>query len=117
LRQLSINRLKQGDVLGRTIYTNDGRVLLGRGIALTPSFIKRLSKLGITIVYVDDEETKDVVIEDVISEEHRREAMSSLEYSGQAVQLGKDFDGFKVKKAVRGCYKITKNIKLANRRT
>ncbi|HVJ49943.1 HD-GYP domain-containing protein [Desulfitobacterium sp.] len=100
MRQLSINRLKQGDVLGRTIYTNDGRVLLGRGIALTPSFIKRLSKLGITIVYVDDEETKDVVIEDVISEEHRREAMSSLEYSGQAVQLGKDFDGFKVKKAV-----------------
>jgi len=31
LRQLSVSRLKQGDVLGRTIYANDGRVLLGRG--------------------------------------------------------------------------------------
>lgn len=100
LRQLSISRLKQGDVLGRTIYANDGRVLLGRGTAFTPSYIERLRELGISIVYVDDEETKDVVIEDVVSEEHRREAMSSLEYSGQAVQLGKDFDGFKVKKAV-----------------
>lgn len=100
MRQVSINRLKEGNVLGRTLYSNDGRILLGRGIALTPSYIERLRELGISIVYVDDEETKDIVIEDVISEEHRREAMSSLEYSGQAVQVGKDFDGFKVKKAV-----------------
>lgn len=101
MRQSSINRLKQGDVLGRTIYANDGRVLLGRGIALTASYIQRLRELGITIVYVDDEETKDIVVEDIISEEHRREAMSFLELSGQAIQVGKDFDGFKVKKAVK----------------
>lgn len=100
LRQLSINRLKQGDVLGKTIYSNDGRVLLGRGVAFTSSYIERLRKLGINVVYVDDEETKDIIIEDVITEEHRREAMSSLESSGQAVQVGKDFDGFTVKKAV-----------------
>lgn len=100
MRQLSINRLTEGDVLGRTIYSNDGRVLLGKGIALLPSYIERLRDLGISIVYVDDEETKDIIVEDVVTEEHRREAMASLQTSGQAVLVGKDFDGFEVKKAV-----------------
>ncbi len=100
LRQLSINRLSEGDVLGRTIYSHDGRVLLGRGVALTDLYINRLRDLGINIIYIDDEETKDIQIQDVISEEHRREAMISLEHSAEAVRIGKDFDGFSVKKAV-----------------
>jgi HD-GYP domain-containing protein (c-di-GMP phosphodiesterase class II) len=105
LRQLSISRLKQGDVLGRAIYANDGRVLLGKGITLTSSYIERLRELGISIVYIDDEETEDIVINDVVSEEHRREAMAALEYSVQAIQVGKDFDGFRVKEAVNNIIK------------
>lgn len=101
MRQVSVNRLKEGDVLGRTIFSNNGRVLLGRGINLTSPYIARLKELGISIVYVDDEETKDVIIEDVISEENRREAIISLEHSGEAVRIGKDLDGFKVKKVVK----------------
>lgn len=100
MRQLSINRLKEGDLLGRTIYSHDGRVLLGSGVALTDLYIHRLQDLGISIIYIDDEETKDIQIDDVISDEHRREAMNSLEHSAEAVRIGKDFDGFVVKKAV-----------------
>lgn len=100
MRQVSINRLKAGDILGRTIYSSEGRILLGRGMALTPAYITRLRELGISIIYIDDEESKDIVIEDVISEEHRREAMVSLEQSSQAVRIGKDFSGFEVKKAI-----------------
>jgi len=100
MRQLSINRLQEGDILGRTIYTNDGRVLLGRGMSLTKSYIERLKTLGISILYIDDEESKDIVVEDVISEEHRREAMASLDNAVQAVKVGKDFDGFNVKKNI-----------------
>lgn len=105
MRQLSVTRLKPGDVLGRTIYLHNGRVLLGRGIALTRQYIARLSALGISIIYVDDEATKDVVIEDVISEKTRREAMISLERSGEVVRIGKDFDGLKVKKAANNIIK------------
>lgn len=100
MRQLGINRLNEGDILGRTIYTNDGRVLLGRGMTLTKSYVDRLKSLGISIVYVDDEESKDIDIEDVIKEEHRREAMASLDNAVQAVKVGKDFDGFNVKKNI-----------------
>ncbi len=100
MRQLSINRLKEGDILGRTIYANDGRVLLGKGMALTKSYIDRLKTLGINILYIDDEVSKDIIVEDIISEEHRREAMASLDNAVQAVKVGKDFDGFNVKKNI-----------------
>lgn len=100
MRQLSINRLQDGDILGRTIYTNDGRVLLGRGVKLTGTYIERLKNLGISIVYIDDEESKDIIIDDVISEEHRREAMASLDNAVQAVKVGKDFDGASIKKSI-----------------
>lgn len=72
MRQVSVNRLQKGDVLGRTIFSHNGRSLLGKGITLTQPYIDRLKELGISIVYVDDDETKDIVIEDVISEENRR---------------------------------------------
>ncbi len=100
MRQISINRVKTGDVLGRTIYSSQGRVLLGRGIILTPPYIARLRELGFTIIYIDDNQTKDVKIDDVVSDEHRREALVSIELSSDAVRIGKDFSGFEIKKAV-----------------
>ncbi len=100
MRQLSVNRLKEGDILGRTIFTNDGRILLGKGIPLKESYIARLKDLGISIVYVDDEVSKDIIIEDVISEEHRRGAISSLDNAVQSIKVGKDFDGFEVKRSI-----------------
>jgi uncharacterized domain HDIG len=100
MRQKSVNGLNVGDILGRTIFSSEGRVLLGGGVALTSSYITRLRELGLSIIYIDDEESKDIVIEDVISEEHRREAMVSLEQSSQAIRIGKDFSGFEVKKNI-----------------
>lgn len=93
MRQVSVNSLKMGDVLGKTIYSSHGRVLLGKGVKLTPLFISKLRDMGISIVYIEDEQFSDVVVEDLIAEEHRREAMALIEKSSQAVRLGKDLDG------------------------
>lgn len=97
MRQVGVNSLKIGDVLGKTIYSSNGRTLLGKGVKLTPLFISKLRDMGISIVYIEDQRFNDVVVEDVISEEHRREAMEILEQSTQAVRLGKDMDGFQLK--------------------
>ena len=97
MRQVGVNSLKIGDVLGKTIYSSNGRTLLGKGVKLTPLFISKLRDMGISIVYIEDHRFNDVVVEDVISEEHRREAMEILEQSTQAVRLGKDMDGFQLK--------------------
>lgn len=101
MRQVGVNSLKIGDVLGKAIYSSNGRTLLGKGVKLTPLFIGKLRGMGISIVYIDDPRFNDVVVEDVISEEHRREAMDIIEQSTQAVRLGKDLDGFPLKNMIR----------------
>lgn len=100
MRQVGVNSLKIGDILGKTIYSSNGRVLLGKGVRLTPLFISKLRDLGISIVYIEDDRFPDVVAEDLISEEHRREAMQLIEQSSQAIRLGKDVDGFQLKNMI-----------------
>ena len=100
MRRVSVERLNEGDILGRTIYTAQGRVLLGSGVPLNISLISRLKQMGITIVYINDEQTSDIIIEDVISEANRRDATTLIELVSNSINLKKNFDEFGIKKAV-----------------
>ncbi|HBV88032.1 MAG TPA: c-di-GMP phosphodiesterase [Desulfosporosinus sp.] len=100
MRQVSVSSLTMGDVLGKTIYSSSGRILLGKGVKLTPLYIAKLRDMGISILYIEDDRFNDVIVEDVIREEHRREAMEVLEKSSRAIRLGKDLNGFDLKKII-----------------
>ena len=100
MRQVSVNSLTIGDILGKTIFSSSGRVLLGKGVKLTPLYIAKLKDMGISILYIEDDRFNDVIVEDVISEEHRREAMDILEKSMRSVKLGKSLDGFELKRII-----------------
>ena len=100
MRQVSVNSLTIGDILGKTIFSSSGRVLLGKGVKLTPLYIAKLKDMGISILYIEDDRFNDVIVEDVISEEHRREAMGILEKSMRSVKLGKSLDGFELKRII-----------------
>jgi len=95
-----VNSLTIGDILGKTIFSSSGRVLLGKGVRLTSLFIAKLRGMGISIIYIEDDRFDDVIVEDVISEEHRRDAMEILEKSTRAVRLGKNIDSFQLKKVI-----------------
>lgn len=59
-----INRLKGNEVLGKNIFTNDGRILLKSGTQLTPGYINKMKDMGVFYVYVEDERLEDVKVED-----------------------------------------------------
>jgi hypothetical protein len=59
-----INRVKENDVLGKSILTNEGNVLLRSGIKLTNQYIKNLKKLGVLYVYIEDDRLDDIDVED-----------------------------------------------------
>lgn len=59
-----INRLKGDEVLGKHIFTNDGRVLLRSGTKLNGTYIKKMLEMGVFYVYVEDERLSDVIVED-----------------------------------------------------
>ena len=45
MRQVSVNSLTIGDILGKTIFSSSGRVLLGKGVKLTPLYIAKLKDM------------------------------------------------------------------------
>ncbi len=73
-----INRVNENEVLGKNVYTNDGRVLLRSGVKLTNQYIRKLHQLGVYYVYVEDDRLDDIEIEDDKLNLLKQETMKSL---------------------------------------
>ena len=79
MRICSVDDLKSGDVLGKSIYLSNYTLLLGAGFRITDSIIAKLREKGYSHVYIMEEGTEEVLPEDIISEELRFEAKVKLE--------------------------------------
>jgi len=89
MRLKSIRNCRPGDTLARSIYSETGTVLVGAGVELTERMLARLKNMNITAVYIADKRTDDILIEPVISEEARREAMTIIHESFRMVESAK----------------------------
>ncbi|MFY0545261.1 HD-GYP domain-containing protein [Brevibacillus sp. H7] len=78
MRKLHIHSVKPGDVIAKTIFQENGNVLLGSGMELTQRYIDRLVAMGIDTVYIEDKHTADIIPEDVIRDETRKHAVESV---------------------------------------
>jgi hypothetical protein len=72
MRVVSVSSLKGDEILGKQIFDESGRVLLSVGVKLKPYYIERIKELGIYSVYIDDDISKNVIIEESISEKTRQ---------------------------------------------
>lgn len=59
-----MNRVKDGEILGKSIFSGDGSILLRAGVKLNRNYIKKLEQLGVSYVYIEDFRLDDVVAED-----------------------------------------------------
>lgn len=66
------------DEARKKIYNDEGLVLLADGIELTDALIKRLAKIDIGYVYVEDAYTDDVVITTMLHDETRNQALKVI---------------------------------------
>ncbi|MFN3432474.1 MAG: HD-GYP domain-containing protein, partial [Candidatus Sericytochromatia bacterium] len=85
LRAVSIDNLDSGAVLGKTIFSQDGRVLLKRGAELSTKAIATLARLGYQYIYVSDDRTGDIEQPDLVSEELRAQATNTVREAFQNV--------------------------------
>ncbi|MTV24145.1 HD-GYP domain-containing protein [Nitriliruptoraceae bacterium ZYF776] len=67
----SLDRLRPGAVLGRTVYDEAGRPLLVAGTTLTPRYLDALRRRGLYAVHVRDGVADDVVPDDLVSDRVR----------------------------------------------
>lgn len=74
MRLVPIECVKDGCFLGKTIFDNNGRILLRDGIKLNSNLLRRVKQLGIYSIYITDEHSQKE-IEDVIKPEIRQKSV------------------------------------------
>ena len=85
MRLTSIQKCQPGDKLARSIYTENGTILVGAGVELTQRMLMRLKSKNIASLYIQDDRTNDIIVETVITDQTRREAMSIIHDTFRAV--------------------------------
>jgi HD-GYP domain-containing protein (c-di-GMP phosphodiesterase class II) len=78
MHKAATEALTPGAVLGKTIYTERGEILLARGVGLTDRYIKALTDRGLRAVYVTDGVADDVEPLGLISDLLRASVVASV---------------------------------------
>lgn len=86
MRLVSVKNCTTGQLLAKSIYNENGVILLNVNAELNQSILNRLLKLGIEYIYIHDPLTDDVVLEDPISEETRFRAITTIRSSFQQLR-------------------------------
>lgn len=89
MKRVSLDNVQQGEYLARPIYSSDGRVLLAKDVQLAVGLLSRLRHMGVTTLYIHDEQLKDIEIEEAVTEETKRKTVQALSNSFQYIQEGK----------------------------
>ncbi|MFA9559870.1 HD-GYP domain-containing protein [Evansella sp. AB-rgal1] len=96
MRIRSISSLRENDCIAKPIYNEHGQILLNKGYTLTSSMIHRLKEKGVTYVYIEDNTTKDIYVDDVITDRTRIESLEVIKDNfltiSKEMTLGKSID-------------------------
>jgi len=78
MRSIHVNSLKGEEILAKSIYDENGRVLLRSGTVIRSNYIKKIQDIGLEYLYIQDEISDGIQVEDVISEETRQEGKKEI---------------------------------------
>lgn len=113
--------LRPGMKVGKALYSSRGELLLNAGVILTARNIERLRRLKVPALYIDDGFLPDVVVEDVIAEETRVQAMVQVRELLEEQWEAKGPSCFRAGKAILRVKRLTETVEsiidqlLANR--
>ncbi|ODP26581.1 HD-GYP domain-containing protein [Paenibacillus sp. PK4536] len=79
MRLIPVTSLQPGMRLAKKIYNDEGVVLLSVDAELTNGIIRKLHNHGLDYVYIQDADTDDIVVEDIITSETRRKALQEIQ--------------------------------------
>ncbi len=80
MRIVNTENLKIGMKLGKPVYTSNGNLLLNMDVELSNSFIKSLKEKNIPAVYINDELSADIDIDNAIDLEVKIKAVETVKH-------------------------------------
>ena len=79
MRYLPTSKLTPGMALGQDIYDGAGRLLLAKHLLLSEEYISNLEFLGFPGIYIDDEFTQGIEIQQVLNPQVRSQALKVVQ--------------------------------------
>lgn len=114
MRLVNLDNCQTGTLLGKSIFRENGTILLTQGTYLTNNLIKRLKELNVFTVYIEDEVSEGIEVKESIPPELRQEAaMAITEGLDELVHIHKrpNVHGImKTGRVVRSIQKVFKDI-------
>ena len=89
MRLISINVLKVGMVVGRTIWNEAGHPLVQKGVVVTEHSLSRLQELNIRYLYIEDDISNGIRVEETITPEKRIKVVKHITNSFNEVKQAK----------------------------
>ncbi|MCY6355185.1 HD-GYP domain-containing protein [Clostridium sp. ZS2-4] len=100
MRVVPIECIKEGAYLAKTIFDDNGRVLLREGVQLNQNLLRKIKRIKIFSLYINDEYSK-VEVADVIKPEIRQKSIKILKESFSSLEkYNINFNPTKSKKAL-----------------
>ncbi|TCK86771.1 HD-GYP domain-containing protein (c-di-GMP phosphodiesterase class II) [Natranaerovirga hydrolytica] len=78
MRRLSVDLIKGNEILARPVYTSTNMILLTKGVQIKKAYVNKLKEIGIEYIYVVDEYSKGVILQDSIREETRGKSKKEI---------------------------------------
>ncbi|MBU3190271.1 HD-GYP domain-containing protein [Clostridium bowmanii] len=78
MRYIPIIYIREGMILGKTLYGDNGEVLLTKKALIRPSYIKKLIALGYCGLYIIDELSEDITVMEIINEDLKIKTIKSV---------------------------------------
>ncbi len=90
MRLVNTAYLCEGDILARPVRNPMGAVMLGAGVKLTSSYIKKLQDLGYDVVFIEDDRLDDVESNLIITAQTQEIAFNTLRHISELISSGNE---------------------------
>jgi HD-GYP domain-containing protein (c-di-GMP phosphodiesterase class II) len=74
-------------IVGKCIFSSDGRFLLGNDVVLNAGYINRLRNIGVDSIYVKSSLQEDLAVPETVSEETRQQSLIAVKKALKCVRL------------------------------
>ncbi len=91
MKLVDIETVEPGQMLGKTIFSSNGTILLSTGVQLTVYMISTLKRIGVTTIYIDNPMYRDISVEELLSEDTKRAVIHQMSEMFEALKSGKAF--------------------------
>lgn len=100
MRLISVHDISGKEILGKTIFDDDGRILLTAGCELHEAYTGKLLDMGIDEIYVEDSISEGITVGDCVSRETRNEARRIISIEGKRLATKKEINIMEIYKVV-----------------